>query len=58
MEFLRYNKKNAYELRSQCLVFYDGDPEGSRTPDLQDENLTSWTTRRRGRGTGKRFVLA
>ena len=28
---------------------WNGDPEGSRTPDLQDENLTSWTTRRRGR---------
>ena len=26
-----------------------GDPCGSRTRDLQDENLTSWTTRRRGR---------
>lgn len=24
-----------------------GDPGGSRTRDLQDENLTSWTTRRR-----------
>lgn len=29
-----------------------GDPGGSRTRDLQDENLTSWTTRRRDRNGG------
>ena len=39
-----------YQIKSPTfrLSFLSGDPEGSRTPDLQDENLTSWTTRRRG----------
>lgn len=30
------------------VSYFRGDPGGSRTRDLQDENLTSWTTRRRG----------